>query len=120
MVCSLINLSRILDARRTTILMLMNVVLFFGVSTEYASAQRRFSRTYPATKNVRLQLLNRSGTITVEGWDRQEIVISAYLEAPAASVVPQSLSGTIVLDLVRENQGRNVGNVNFQIRVPRS
>lgn len=120
MVCRLINLSRILNARRTTILMLMNVVLFFGVSADNASGQRRFSRTYPATKNVRLQLLNRSGTITVEGWDRHEIAISAYLEAPAANLVPQSLSGTIVLDLVRENQGRNVGNVNFQIRVPRS
>ncbi|NOT48059.1 MAG: hypothetical protein HOP17_09980 [Acidobacteria bacterium] len=98
----------------------MSVVLFFGVSTQAASAQKRFSRTYPATKNVRLQLLNRSGTITVEGWDRPEISISAYLEAPSAALVPQSLSGTIVMDLVKENQGRNVGNVNFQIRVPRS
>lgn len=98
----------------------MSVVLFFGVSAEGTAAQKRFSRSYPATKNVRLQLLNRSGTITVEGWDRQEISIAAYLEAPAATLVPQSLSGTIVMDLVRENQGRNVGNVNFQIRVPRT
>ena len=84
-----------------------------------ASAQKSFSRSYPATKNVRLQLLNRSGTVTVEGWDRPEISISAYLEAPAANIVPQSLSGTIHIDLVRDNQGRNVGNVNFRIRVPR-
>lgn len=120
MVLSIPNFSRKLNARRTTILILVSVVLFFGVSAGEASAQKRFSRTYPATKNVRLQLLNRSGTITVEGWDRPEISISAYLEAPAAAVVPQSLSGTIVMDLVRENQGKNVGNVNFQIRVPRS
>ncbi len=99
---------------------LTGVVLFFAITVAETLGQKRFSRTYPATKNVRLQLLNRSGTITVEGWDRQEISISAYLEAPAASVVPQSLSGTIVLDLVRENQGRNVGNVNFEIRVPRT
>lgn len=98
----------------------MSVVLFFVVSANESAAQKQFSRTYPATKNVRLQLLNRSGTITVEGWDRQQISISAYLEAPAATLVPQSLSGTIVMDLVKENQGRNVGNVNFQIRVPRS
>ncbi len=112
------DLSRIKGARRTTTLLLTGVVLFFGIALSETIGQKRFSRTYPATKNVRLQLLNRSGTITVEGWDRQEISISAYLEAPAASVVPQSLSGTIVLDLVKENQGRNVGNVNFQIRVP--
>ena len=33
-----------------------------------AAAQRRFNRTYPANQNVRLQLLNRTGTVTVEGF----------------------------------------------------
>ena len=82
-------------------------------------AQRRFSRTYPANQNVRLQLLNRTGTVTVEGWNRNEVSISAYLEAPAANIEPQSLSGTIYINLVKDNQGRGeVGNVNFTIRVP--
>ena len=120
MICSLPNFSRILLARRTTLLLLMNVVLFVGWSASDALGQKRFSRTYPAAKNVRLQLVNRAGRIIVEGWDRPEISISAYMEAPAATLVPHSLSGTILLDLVRENQGRNVGNVNFEIRVPRS
>ena len=117
---SFVNFSRMFEARRTTILLLMNVVLFFGVSALDAPGQKRFNRTYPTSKNVRLQLLNRSGTITVEGWDRQAISISAYMEAPSATLVPQSLSGTIIMDLVKENQGRNVGNVNFNIRVPRT
>jgi len=98
----------------------MSVVLFFGAWPSVAEGQKRFNRTYPATKNVRLTLVNRSGTVLVEGWDRPEIRISAYLEAPAALVVPQTISGTIVVDLVRENQGRSVGNVNFEIRVPRT
>ncbi|HEX6278724.1 MAG TPA: DUF4097 family beta strand repeat-containing protein [Pyrinomonadaceae bacterium] len=84
-----------------------------------ASAQRRFNRTYPAGQNVRLHLLNRTGTITVEGWNRNEVSISAYMEAPAANIEPQSLSGTIYINLVKDNQGRaDVGNVNFTIRVP--
>ncbi len=84
-----------------------------------AAAQRRFSRTYPANQNVRLQLLNRTGTVTVEGWNRNEVSISAYLEAPSANIEPQSLSGTIYINLVKDNQGRGeVGNVNFTIRVP--
>jgi hypothetical protein len=84
-----------------------------------ASGQRRFNRTYPANQNVRLQLLNRTGTVTVEGWNRNEVSISAYLEAPAANIEPQSLSGTIYINLVKDNQGRtDIGNVNFTIRVP--
>lgn len=82
-------------------------------------AQKKFSRTYPAPSNVRLQLMNKSGTVTVEGWDRAEVQIVASLEAPAANIAPQNLSGTIVINLVRDNQDRrDVGNVNFIVRVP--
>lgn len=109
--------SRPTGITKTTIL--LSVVFFFALSAGEVLAQKKFSRNYPAGQNVRLQLLNRTGTVTVEGWDRPEINISATLEAPAANIAPQSLSGTIVVNLVRDNQGRNeVGNVNFTIRVP--
>lgn len=102
---------------KTTIL--LSVVFFFALSAGEVLGQKKFSRNYPAGQNVRLQLLNRTGTVTVEGWNRPEINISATLEAPAANIAPQSLSGTIVVNLIRDNQGRNeVGNVNFTIRVP--
>ncbi len=98
---------------------LISVVFFFALFAGEAAAQKKFSRSFPAGQNVRLQLMNRTGTVTVEGWNRAEINISASLEAPAANIVPQNLSGTIVINLVRDNQGRNeVGNVNFTIRVP--
>lgn len=109
--------SRPTGITKTTIL--LSVVFFFALSATEVLAQKKFSRNYPAGQNVRLQLLNRTGTVTVEGWNRPEINISATLEAPAANIAPQSLSGTIVVNLVRDNQGRNeVGNVNFTIRVP--
>jgi len=104
-------------AAKTT--MLLSVVFFFALFSAEVSAQKKFSRNYPAGQNVRLQLMNRTGTVTVEGWNRNEVNITASLEAPAANIVPQNLSGTIVINLVRDNQGRNeVGNVNFTIRVP--
>ena len=104
-------------ASKTTIL--LSVVFFFALVCGEAAAQKKFSKNYPAGQNVRLQLMNRSGTVTVIGWNRTEINISADLEAPAANIVPQNLSGTIVINLVRDNQGRNeVGNVNFTIRIP--
>jgi DUF4097 and DUF4098 domain-containing protein YvlB len=102
------------------LLLISTTLVIFGVvfaSNSYA--QKRFSTTYTAQKNVRLQLTNRSGTVTVEGWNKDKIEISAYLEAPAANIVPQNLSGTILINVVKDNQGRNdVGNVNFTIKVP--
>lgn len=104
-------------AAKTTIL--LSVVFFFALFAGDAAAQKKFSKNYPAGQNVRLQLMNRTGTVTVIGWNRSEINISADLEAPAAAIVPQNLSGTIVINLVRDNQGRDeVGSVNFTIRVP--
>jgi hypothetical protein len=105
--------------KKTTIL-LLSVVFFFAASTE-VSAQKKFSKSYPASKNVRLQLTNRMGTVTVEGWNRSEVSVSATLEAPAAIIEPQNMSGTIIINLVKDNQGRNdVGSVNFTIKVPYS
>jgi len=105
---------------KTTIL--LSVVFFFAsFAAHNVFSQKRFSKTYSASKNVRLQLTNRTGTVTVEGWDKDQIQISAYLEAPAANIEPQSLSGTILINVVKDNQGRNeVGNVNFLIKVPRT
>lgn len=119
-------MSRSLENRRypakcwkRAIVLTLAVAIFAALVPSEAHAQRRFSRSYPAGQNVRLQLLNRSGTITVEGWNRNEVSISADLEAPAAKIEPQSLSGTIYVNLVRDNQGRgDVGSVNFTIRVP--
>jgi len=65
-------------------------------------------------------LLNRSGTVTVEGWNRPEINVSAYLEAPTAVISPQIIGGVLYLNLVKDNEGRAAGSVNFTIRVPYS
>jgi DUF4097 and DUF4098 domain-containing protein YvlB len=100
-------------------LLAFGLAAFFLANAGTAVAQKRFSTTYPAGNNVRLQLTNRSGTVTVEGWNRQEVRIEAYLEAPAAALTPQLINGTIYINLVKENQGRtDVGNVNFTVRVP--
>ena len=103
---------------KATILLWLSVVFFFAPLAENVHGQKKFSRNFPAGQNVRLQLLNRSGTVTVEGWNRPQISISASLEAPAATINPQVVEGTIFINLVKENQGREIGNVNFTIRVP--
>ena len=104
------------DPAKTT--MLLAVVFFLSIFACEANAQKRFARTYPAGQDIRLDLMNKSGTVTVEGWNRAEVSIVASMEAPAANIVPQSLSGNIVINLLRDNQGREIGNVNFLIKVP--
>lgn len=116
MICSVNNRNVREILVKTTIF--LSVVFFLSVAAGDIVAQKRFARTYPAGQDIRLQLMNRTGTVTVEGWNRAEVSIVATMEAPAANIVPQSLSGMILINLVRDNQGREIGNVNFQIRVP--
>jgi hypothetical protein len=83
------------------------------------SAQQKVSRNFPAGKNVRLELKNLSGTITVETWQRDEIKITALMEAPAVHFNPRQTDTGLVIDIVGDNRGRGeVGDVNFKIQVP--
>jgi len=82
-------------------------------------AQHKFSKTYPARRNVRLQLNNRSGEIDVVGWDRDEIKITADMEAPAARFTPVLKEDGLWIDVMSDTRGReDVGDVNFRIQVP--
>ena len=112
------NVPRALAKRKTTILFL-SVVFFFASFATETFAQKKFSRTYPAAKNVHLKLMNRMGTVEVQGWNKDQVEINAYLETPAANIVPQNLSGTILINVVKDNQDRaEVGSCNFLIKVP--
>lgn len=94
--------------------------LWFSLSTPAeVFAQRKFSKTYPARRNVRLQLNNRSGEIDVVGWDRNEIKISADMETPAARFTPVLNDDGLIIDVMNDTRGReDVGDVNFRIQVP--
>lgn len=95
--------------------------LLFALSSSAAVvfAQHKFSKTYPARRNVRLQLNNRSGEIDVVGWDRDEIKISADMEAPVARFTPVVKDDGLWIDVMNDTRGReDVGDVNFRIQVP--
>ena len=82
-------------------------------------AQQRISKRYPASKNVRVELRNISGTIEVESWNKDEIRLSATIESPNAHVVPKQIDQNLVIDVMNDNRGRgDVGDVNFKLQVP--
>ena len=95
------------------------VVFVVLILTTAAFAQKSVSRNFPAGKNVRLELKNLSGTITVETWNRDEIKITASMEAPAVHFNPRLTEAGLVIDIVGDNRGRNdTGDVNFKVQVP--
>jgi hypothetical protein len=97
-------------------LLILFAVLIFSPTV---SAQKRFSETYKTNKKVRLQLTNLTGTITVIGWERNQIRLSANMEAPAAKIVPEASNDSLLINVVRDNQGRSdLGSINFKIWVP--
>ena len=109
-----------LPATRTRVSFAAFTALFLVfVIAATALAQQKVSRKFPAGKNVRLELKNLSGTITVETWAREEIRITATMEAPAVHFNPRQTEGGLVIDIVGDNRGRgDVGDVNFKIQVP--
>lgn len=95
------------------------VVFVVLILTASAFAQKSVSRNFPAGKNVRLEMKNLSGTITVETWNRDEIKITASMESPTVHFNPRLTETGLVIDIVGDNRGRNdTGDVNFKVQVP--
>lgn len=109
-------LSRVSRLRLGSVISVL-ALLCLVVSATFA--QQQVSKRYPAGKNVRLQLKNVQGTITVESWERNEIKVSATLESPSAHFTPRQLADGLSIDVMGDNRGRGeVGDVNFKIQVP--
>ena len=100
-------------------LFLSLLVLPAALGCETVFAQHNVSKRYPASKNVRVELKNISGTITVESWNKDEVKISASMETPKANFAPRVVGNDVVVDLMGDNRGRgDIGDVNFKIYVP--
>lgn len=82
-------------------------------------AQKKITTVLPAGKSVKLQLVNREGTVTVEGWDKEQVQIVATVENTGTSIKPEVTQTAIVVNVVRNNQGKTgIGSVNFNVKVP--
>ncbi len=115
--CARFEIPRILPGSKQALLVaLLLLVTFTAVN---AQGQQRMSKRYPAAKNVRVELKNISGTITVESWNKDEIKLTAILESPKAIISPRQTDGALIVDVRADNRGRgDVGDVNFKLQVP--
>jgi DUF4097 and DUF4098 domain-containing protein YvlB len=95
------------------------LLVFAALAVSSANAQQKLSKRYPVAKNVRIELKNISGTITVEAWDRDEVKLTALLDSPKANLAPRQTGGEVlIVDVMADNRGRDVGDVNFKLQVP--
>jgi len=97
---------------------LFSIILTSTGSSVFAQSQQRLSRNYPAGKNVRLELRNISGTIIVETWAKDEIRITAEMDNRKATFNPRQTESGLVIDIVGDNRGKDVGEMNFKIQLP--
>lgn len=105
-----------LEARAVLSLFVLAVLLVgFAAS---ASAQKTVTKKYPAQRNVRFEMKNISGSISIEAWDKNVIEVSATVYSPAAQFTPEQTEGCVGIDVVRDNRGRAVGDINFRVKVP--
>ena len=94
------------------------ILVLIGASISVWS-QQKFSKRYPVSKNVRVELKNISGTIVVESWNKDEVRLTATCESSNAHVVPKQFAENLVVDVMNDNRGRgDVGDINFKLQVP--
>src|SRR6476619_3509342 len=93
-------------------------ILIVLTASSFALAQQKVSRRFPAGKNVRFELKNITGTITVETWDRDEIAVTALMDNRKATFNPRQTDSGLVIDIVGDNRGRNDIEMNFKIQLP--
>src|SRR3954464_11545407 len=97
-----------------------SLLLAFIAATAFAPstlAQRRFTREYPAQPNIRVQLLNRSGTIEVLAWEKRAVRVTATMESRSAKMEPEVSDSGVTIDVRRDNR-EDVGDINFRVQVP--
>jgi len=110
-------------SHRNSTLLASLVSFFFALVVVFitsgdAFAQNKFRESYPARSNVRLVLKNRNGTIEVIGWNKNQIDVVATRESPAANFQPRLTDDRLEINVMRDTDGREVGDVNFTIHVP--
>lgn len=105
-------------ASRTFAAVMLTIALFAFPAMEVSAQRRSTTQNFPARSNVRLELRNLMGSITIEAWDRDSVQVIIDRENPPAQVSPQMSGDTLIINVRTDQNTAAAGDVNFRIRVP--
>ena len=84
-----------------------------------ARAGTPIEETVSASPDGHVRIDNLSGTVRIEGWDRDEISITGTLGDGAEGVDVDRDENEVVIEVVLPSRSRNVDATDLEIRVPR-
>jgi len=78
-----------------------------------------FDRTVKADPNGEVVISNVSGTVDVQGWDRNEVQVTGHLEDDVERVDVESSGARITVKVVLPRGGSHDSDAELEVRVPR-
>jgi DUF4097 and DUF4098 domain-containing protein YvlB len=84
-----------------------------------ALAEQEIDRRAPAGAQGEVEVDNVSGTVSVSGWDRNEVHVSGTLGDGVERLDFESSGNRTVIKVVMKNRGRHHDDTELSIRVPR-
>ena len=104
---------------------LLAMAILFACSASIAKTDQTFDKTYPLTSGGNFQLDNVNGSVQVDGWDRDEVEVSAVKtaqddpsELDRVEINVESQPGQVAVHtLYPSGEGTNVA-VEYHVHVP--
>jgi len=92
--------------------------LLAALATAPAAAQQEVDETRPAAPDGTVKIENISGSVRVNGWDRDEVRVRGRLGAGVERLDIESTTRRTDIRVVVPRHGRNVGSSELEIDVP--
>jgi len=86
--------------------------------TAFAADDSRFEQTVAADPQGAVEISNVSGSVTVTGWDRPEVSVSALVDNPAMKVQVTSEQGRTRVSVGHPGMSMSSGDARLTVRVP--
>jgi DUF4097 and DUF4098 domain-containing protein YvlB len=108
-----------MTAKTYIVLPIAAAALLLAASTATLAQDKTFDRTVPANAQGQVEISNVAGTLTVSGWDRDEVSVHATYESGVERIDVNTSGGRTTVKVVLPNMSFHGGEANVDVRVPK-